>query len=114
MRVHAGVDAAQVGVGNVMIFVAKVDAVVPGREYLDARAKLGSKVELGGIEHPLIESQEASATDQKGLNSAALKEIDLCADWTPAATVGIHPLAIGLPLPDKRQWNHFGHIVERE
>jgi hypothetical protein len=96
MRIHARVDVAPVGVGNVMIFVAKVDAVVPGGEYLHARPKLGGKVELSCVEHPPIESEEASATYKKGLNSAVLKEIELYTYWTSSATVGIQALAVGL------------------
>lgn len=111
VRVHSGVDAAQVGVRNVMIFVAKIDATVPGGEYLDARPELGGKVELSGVEHSPIEREKAPAAYEKGLNSAAVKEIDLCPNWTPAATVGIHPLAIGLPLPYQRQWDDLGNIV---
>jgi hypothetical protein len=111
VRVHARVDAAPVGVRNVMIFVAKVDAVVPGREYLDARPNLGGKVELSGAEHPPIETEEAPAACKKGLNSAVVKEIDLCTYWTPTATVGIHALAINLRLAYRRQWDHFGNIA---
>jgi len=114
MRVHARVDAAPVGVGNVMIFVAKVDAVVPGGEYLDTCPELGGEVELSGVEHPTIEREEASAAYEKGLNSAIMEEIDLCPDWTPAATVGIHSLSIGLPLAYQRQWDHLGNIVKCE
>ena len=58
VRVHAGVGVAPVGVRNVMIFVANIDAVVPGGEHLHARSKLGGKVELRGVEHPMIESEK--------------------------------------------------------
>jgi hypothetical protein len=70
--------------------------MVPGGEYLHAHSKFGGKVELSCVEHPPIESQEASAAYKKGLNSAVLKEIELHTYWTSSAAVGIRALAIGL------------------
>lgn len=90
VRVHAGVGVAPVRVRNVMILVAKVDAVVPGGEHLHARPELGGEIELSGVEHPTIKSEEASAARKKWLNSPMGKEINLRADWASTTAVGIY------------------------
>ena len=111
VRVQAGIAATQIGVGNVVILVAKVDAVVPGGEHLHARPKLGGKVELSGAEHPPVEIQKAAAACEKWLDPAVVKKIDLGAYWTSARTVGIHALAIRLRIADQRQGDDFGNIA---
>jgi hypothetical protein len=111
VRVQAGVVAAQVGIGDVMIFVAEVDAVVPGSEHLHARPKLGGEVELSGAEHPSIEIEEAPTACEKWLDPATVKKVDLGAQWTPAGTVGIYALAARLGIAHDRQGDDFCKIA---
>ena len=111
VRVHAGVDVAQVGVGNMMIHVAKVDAVVPGGEHLHARPKLGGEVELSGAEHLPVEIEEATAAGEEWLDAAGVKKIDLCADGAPASGVRIHALAVRLWSANHRQWDDLGYVA---
>jgi hypothetical protein len=94
-----------------VILIAKVDAVVPGGEHLHARPKLGGEVELSGAEHLAVEVEEASAAGEKRLDPVGAKEIDLCADGTPASTVGLYALAIRPRIAHHRQWDYFLNIA---
>lgn len=105
---NAGVDVAQVGVGNVMIFVARLNAAVPRSKYLHAPRNLGGEIELSGAEHTPVEVQKSPAARQKWLDPVMVKEIDLCADGTAASSVSIPPLAIRLRISHHRKWDHFG------
>src|SRR5437588_13089536 len=111
MRVHAGIDVAKVGIGNMMIFVAHVDASVFGGEHLHSRSKLGGEVKLSGTEHLPVEIQKTSAGIDKGLNPSILQEIYLYAHRTSTGTVGIHPLAIRLGIAHHRERHDFGNIA---
>src|ERR1700722_10620787 len=95
-----------------VILIAKVDAVVPRGEHLHARPKLGGEVELSGAEHLAVEVEEAAAAGEKRLQPVGVKEIDLCADGTPASTVGINAPALRPRLPHHRHWDYFGNIAQ--
>ena len=94
-----------------MIFVAKVDAAVPGSEHLHAGSDLGRKVKLSGAEHLPVEIEKTSAACKKWLDPMVVKEIDLCPYGTPAGTMGIHALAIRLRIADQRQRDYFGNVA---
>ena len=95
-----------------MIFVTKLNAPVSRSEHLHAPRNLGSEIELSGAEHPLVEVQKAPAAREKWLDSAMVKEIDLCTDGTAASSMSIRALAIRLRITHYRKWDHFGNIAQ--
>jgi hypothetical protein len=75
------------------------------------RPKLGGEVELSCAEHLAVKVEKAFAAGEKRLEPVGVKEFDLCADGTPASTVGIYALAIRPRIAYHRQLDYFGNLA---
>jgi len=98
MRVHAGINTTKVSVGDMVILVPEVNAVVVGGKQFQSDSNLCSKIELSSVEQLPIEIQEAATGREKRLDPVVSQPVDLYACWTTPNTIGVYTLTIRLRI----------------
>ena len=98
MRVHTGIDTTKVSIGDMVILVSEVNALVIGGKQFHPDSNLCSEIELRSAEQLPIEIEEAGPTGKKRLDPVVSHPVDLDARWTASNTVGIYTLTIRLRI----------------
>ena len=98
MRVHAGIDTTKVSIGDMVILISEVKAVLVGGKQFHPDSSLCGEIELRSAEQLPIEIQEAAPTSEKRLDPVVSHPVDLDARWTASNTIGIYTLTVRLRI----------------
>jgi len=96
MRIHTGIVTTKVGIGDMVILVSELKAVVVGGKQFHPDSNLSSEIELRSAEQLPIEIEEAAPSSEKRLDPVVSQPVDLDAHWTTSNTIGIYTLTIRL------------------